>query len=64
MILNTVNNQDLPFKDKVQNIFTDIAHWFMQTFNISEHMIRDLVIGGIACVIIIVVLSAIGGDQA
>lgn len=64
MILNTTASEGLPFKDKMQTIFSNIGHWFMETFNISEHMIRDLIIGGIVCVIVIVVLSAIGGDRA
>ena len=64
MILNAKATGDLPFKDKMQTTFTDIGHWFMETFNISEHMIRDLIIGGIVCVIVIALLSAFGGNQA
>lgn len=40
-------------KLSTQNIFTQFGHWFMDTFNISEHMIRDLIIGGVVCVVIL-----------
>lgn len=40
-------------KLNTQNIFTQFGHWLMDTFNISEHMIRDLIVGGVICVVIL-----------
>lgn len=45
-------------KLNTQNIFTQFGHWFMDTFNISEHMIRDLIIGGVVCVVMLALVNS------
>lgn len=44
-------------------IFNNVWTWFINTFDISEHLIRDLVMGGIVAVVVIILLQGIGGER-